>query len=248
MLFFELVSEVVDDAHVKVFTAEEGVAVGRFYFEQTIVDFEDGYVKCTAAKVIDSDGFGFIFVQTVGECRSGRFVDDTQNFEASDFASVFGCLTLSVVKVCRNGDNRLGHVFAEVGFSGFFHLLQNESRNLARRVFLATDLNPCVAVAAVYNCVGDELLVFFDFSVGCATTDKTLNSEYGVVRVGDGLAFCRLTNKALVFGETDDRRSGACAFSVFDDARFGTIKDGYAGVRGTKVNTNDFSHFSNPSS
>ena len=60
-LFFELVREVVDDAHVKVFTAKERVAVGGFYFEQAVVDFEDGHVECTATKVIDRDGLRVLF-------------------------------------------------------------------------------------------------------------------------------------------------------------------------------------------
>ena len=36
-----------------------------------------------------------IFVQPVGERGRGRLVDDTQHFETSNFAGIFGRLTLS---------------------------------------------------------------------------------------------------------------------------------------------------------
>jgi hypothetical protein len=49
----------VDDARIKIFTAEEGIAVGGFDFEHAIADFKDGYVERPAAKVIDRDRAGF---------------------------------------------------------------------------------------------------------------------------------------------------------------------------------------------
>ena len=58
VLFFELVRKVVDDAHVKVFTTQEGVTVGRFHFEEAIVDLENGHVKGTTTKIINRDGLG----------------------------------------------------------------------------------------------------------------------------------------------------------------------------------------------
>jgi hypothetical protein len=41
LLLLELVGEVVDDAHVEVFAAEEGVAVGRLHLEHAVADLED---------------------------------------------------------------------------------------------------------------------------------------------------------------------------------------------------------------
>jgi hypothetical protein len=40
---------------VEIFTAQEGVAVGRLHFEHAVADFEHGNVEGAATKVIDRD-------------------------------------------------------------------------------------------------------------------------------------------------------------------------------------------------
>lgn len=56
-------------------------------------------------------------VITVCDCSGGRFVDDTSNSETSDHSSVLGSLTLCIVEVGRDGDNSVGDLLSEVGFS-----------------------------------------------------------------------------------------------------------------------------------
>ena len=48
-------------------------------------------------------------VEAVGQGSRGRLVDDTFHLEASDLASVFGGLALSVVEVCGNGNDGLSN-------------------------------------------------------------------------------------------------------------------------------------------
>src|SRR5690606_34144353 len=48
----EFGNEVFDQAHVKVFTAEEGVAVGGLHFKDAIADFKNRHVEGAAAKVV----------------------------------------------------------------------------------------------------------------------------------------------------------------------------------------------------
>ena len=59
LFFFELGDHVVDDALVKVFTAQEGVAVGgkhlELFFAIHIGNLDDGYVKSAAAQVVHGD-------------------------------------------------------------------------------------------------------------------------------------------------------------------------------------------------
>ena len=75
-LFLELVGEVVDDAHVEVFAAEERVAIGRLHLEHAIADLEDRDVEGAAAEIVDGDGLAFLLLQPIGERCRGRLVDD----------------------------------------------------------------------------------------------------------------------------------------------------------------------------
>ena len=242
VFLFELVGQVVHDAHVKVFTAQERIPVGGFHFEQAVVDFQDGDVEGTAAKVIDRDRLRFFLVQAIGKGRRRGLVDDAQHFEAGDLAGVLGGLTLGVVEIGRHRDHGLGDGFTQIAFGGFLHFLQDEGRDLRRRIFLAAHFDPSVAIAAVHQGVGQVLLVFCDMHVIHAAPDQALHGEDGVRGVRDRLAFGRLADEAFGFGETDDGRGGAGPFRVLDHAGLCAVHDRNAGVRGPEVNPDDFGH------
>ena len=53
------------------------------------------------------------------------------------------------------------------------------------------------------------------------------------------LALGGLAHEALAVGEGNDRRGGACALGVLDDARLGALHHGNAGVGGAQVNADD---------
>ncbi len=74
LLFLEFIGEVIDDAHVEVFTAEEGVAVGGLHFEDAVTDFENRDVEGAAAQVVNRDEAGFRLVEAIGQVpqRSAR--------------------------------------------------------------------------------------------------------------------------------------------------------------------------------
>jgi hypothetical protein len=132
LLLLEFVREVADKTHIEVFTAEERVAVGGLHLEHAVTDLEHRHVERAAAEVIDRDGALLLLVEAVGERRRGRLIDDAQHFKAGDLAGVLGGLTLGVVKVSRNSDDRLVDLLAEMRFRGLLHLLQGEGGDLRR--------------------------------------------------------------------------------------------------------------------
>ena len=243
LLLLELVGEIVDEAHVEVLAAEEGVAVGRLHLEHAVADLEDRNVEGAAAEVVDRDGAGLLLVEAVGERGRGRLVDDAQHFEAGDLAGVLGGLALGVVEIGRNGDDRLLDLLAEIGLGGLLHLLQDEGGNLRGRIGLAVGLDPGVAVGGAHDLVGDELLVLLDHRIVEAAADQALDREDGVLGIGDRLALGRLADEPLaVVGEGDDRRRGAHALRVLDDLRRLAFHDGDAGIGGAEVDTDDLAH------
>mmetsp|Transcript_16557 Transcript_16557/g.21276 ORF Transcript_16557/g.21276 Transcript_16557/m.21276 type:complete len:349 (-) Transcript_16557:119-1165(-) len=227
---FEFIRKVVHDAHVEVFTTQERVTVGGFHFEQAVIDLKDGHIECTAAKVIDRDGLRVFLVQTIGQGRRCRFVDDPQHFQTGNLARVFGRLTLSVVKVGRNSDHGLGDFFAQIGFRCFFHFAKDERRDLRGGVFLALGLYPCVTVPTVHDGEGQVLFVLGQIRVVIATTDQAFHAENCVVGVGNRLPFGRLPNQTFVVCERNDGGRSARAFGVFDNARLAAVHDGDTAV------------------
>ena len=242
MLFLELVGQIGDDPHVEIFTTQERVTIGGFYFEQAIIDFQDGYIERTTTKVINCNRLGLFLVKTIGQRSRCRLVDDAQHFKTGNLAGVFGGLTLSVVEIGRHGDHSLCHFLTQIAFSGFFHLTQNESRNLAGAVIFAVDLNPCVAIATVYDVIGYVFFVFLNFCTVGTTTDQTFYRENSVLGVRNSLTLGCLANQTFVVGKPDDRWCCSRTFSVFNDAWLRSVHNCNAGIRGSQVDTDDFGH------
>ena len=197
LLFLEFVGQIIDQAHVEVFAAQERVAVGGLHLEHAVADFQNRNIEGAAAEVIDRDGAGLLLVETVSERGRGRLVDDAQHFEAGDLAGVLGGLTLGVVEIGGNGDDGLIDLLAEIGFRRLLHLLQDEAGDLRRRIGLAVDLDPGVAVDGFADLVGDEFLVLLDHRVVVTAADQPLDREDGLFRIGDRLALGRLADETL---------------------------------------------------
>ena len=103
------------------------------------VEFKNRYVEGAAAEVEYKNRFVVVLVETVGKCGSCRLVDYAQDFKPRDSAGVLSRLTLAVVEVSRNRDNRLRDGFAKVSFRVCLKLLQNHSGNFRRRVAFVVD-------------------------------------------------------------------------------------------------------------
>ena len=237
---FELFGQIVDNALVKIFAAEECVAVGGFYLKHAVADFQNGNIKSAAAEVVNGNRAVFVFIQTIGQSRRCRFVDDTQHVKPRDFAGIFGRLSLRIVKISRNGNHRLIDFLAEVTFGIFFYFLQNNGRNLRRGIFLSLNFHPGVAVVARNNLERNQIFVFFDFRRIVTAADQTLDGKQSVFRIGYRLTLCRGADQTFVVGKSDNRRCGAGAFAVFQNLGFSAFHNRKAGVCRAKVNAYNF--------
>ena len=153
-----------------------GITVGCQNFESlftvNFIDFDDGNIECTAAEVVYSNLLvAFNIVNTVGKSCSCRFVDDTFNIKTCNSTGILGSLTLSIVEVCRYGNNCFCNLFTENIFSGLLHFLQNFCRNLRRGHFLALNFNPGVSVVCAYNLKRHNLFITLNFRIIITTTD-----------------------------------------------------------------------------
>ena len=145
-LALELLDQPVDDALVEVLAAQEGVAAGGPHLEEALRHLQDRDVEGAAAEVVDGHELALGVLQAVGEGGRRGLVEDARDLEARDEAGVLGGLALGVVEVGGDGDDRLFHRLAQVVLRRRLQLLQDEGRDLGRRVDLLVDLDVHVAV------------------------------------------------------------------------------------------------------
>ena len=215
----EFLDQIFHDARVKIVAAEAVVARRGQHFDDAVADLEHGHVEGAAAEVVDHDLLIAFLIETVGEGRGRRLVDDALDVQARDLARILGRLTLCVGEVGRDGDDGLGHALAQVGLGVGFELLQHHRGDLLRGVVLVVDRHLVVRA------------------------HLTLDRGDRAVGVGDGLALGHLADHTLaVLGKSDDRRRGARALGVRDNDSLAAFHDGHAAVGGSQVNTDDLSH------
>ena len=96
---------------------------------------------------------------------------------------------------------------AEMGLGRLLHLLQDEGGNLRGRILLAVDLDPCVAIRAANDLIGDESHVLFGHRIVERAADQALDGEDRALGIGDRLPFGGLADETFaVVGERDNRR------------------------------------------
>ncbi len=227
LVFFELGSHIVDDVLIKVLAAEEGVAVGRFNLEYAVTQLENGDIKGTAAKVKDRDLLFALLVHAVSQRSGSWLVDDTQYLEAGDLTGVLGGLTLGIVEISGDRNDRFGYRLAQIIFGGLLHLLQNHGRNFRRAILFAAGFNPSIAVVGVDDLKGADLNILAHRIAVVLTADQALDGEQGILRISHRLALSLLTHQTLTaLGKGDHGRRGPGTFCIGDDDGLATFHNG----------------------
>ena len=149
---------------IKVVAAEEGVAIGGLDFKDAVAEFENGNVEGPAAEVVNDDGFVFTFVETVGKRGGCRFVDNSFDIETGNFTGLFGRLTLRVIKIGGNGNDRFGDFLTEVGLGVGLGLLKDFGGDFLRSVNLVAHLDVGQAIFTLDDFKGNMLGNLLTFS------------------------------------------------------------------------------------
>ena len=136
---------------------------------------------------------------------------------------------------------------AQMRLGGLLHLLQDEGGNLRGRILLAVGRHPGVAVGGLDDLVGDEAHVLLRHRVVERAADQALDREEGALRIGHALALGGLADQTLaVVRERDDRGRRARALGILDDLGRRAFHDRDAGIGGSEVDADYFSHCSHP--
>ena len=247
----EFSNQIVNDALIEVFAAEERITVRGKHFKLLVTvnvgNVNDRNIERAAAQVVHSDRAvrRAALVHTKGQCRGGRLIDDALHIQTSNTSGILRRLTLTVIKVGRHRNNGLRHGLAKIILSGLLHLAKHFSGNLLRRKLLAAHFNPRVTVIGANDAERSKLKILLNFGIIKATTDQTLHGEERVLRICDGLAFGGSTHQNFTIVKIgDNRRRRTGAFAVFHHLDVIAFHDGDSGIRRAKVNTDDLCHVS----
>ena len=149
--FLEFFYQEFNYAHVKIFAAEEGVAVGGQHFKLVFTvnfsDVDNGNIESAAAQVIYRDfAVAFLLIHTKCQRSCSRFINDALYFQAGNAASVLGGLALTIVEVGRHCDDSFSDRLTEIILGGLFHFHEYLCGDFRNGNVFVTNLNPCITV------------------------------------------------------------------------------------------------------
>ncbi len=244
VLLLEPGHEPIDDASVEVLAAEECVARRADNLENAVcADFQDADVERATAEVVDRDGAVEILAETVGQRRGRRLVDDADDIETRDGASVLGGLALVVVEVRGHGDHGLLHGLAQVVLCDHPHLLEHHRADLGDRVGLVAQADAHVVVRAFDDGVARGHDGVLDLRRVPLSSDQSLGRVHRVFGVGDRLTLGDVPNEALArLGHGDDARRRLVPAAVRDHDGGIALQDGHARVGRPEIDADDSLH------
>jgi hypothetical protein len=105
----EFLYEVVDKVVVKVFTTEVGVTGSSLDLEDALLNSQEGHIEGSSTQIKNqyiplAQDF---LVQSICNGGGSRLIDDTQNVETGNCASILCGLMLRVIEIGRNSDNSI---------------------------------------------------------------------------------------------------------------------------------------------
>jgi len=104
----------------------------RLDLQELVSQGEHSHVEGAPAQVKNQHALLLLrggFVQTIGYSRCCRLIYDSNAVQSSYLSSVLGSLSLIIIEVCRDSDNRIGYFLFYVVFDALLQFEKNGSRN-----------------------------------------------------------------------------------------------------------------------
>ena len=161
----------------KIFTTKMCVAGRSLNLESSIVDGQKGDIESTASQVVDNDlALSTSAIKAIGDGGGCWFIDNTDDIQSSDDASVFRCLSLVVIEVCWDSHHCVLHRLSKVSFCYIPHLAEDHCGHFLGAEFSGLALNidgDRWLIAFVLDFEGEVLDVGLNVLVGPLSADQT---------------------------------------------------------------------------
>ena len=219
------------------------VPVCRPDLKHPLSDIKHGYIKCAAAKVINSNGLILLFIQSISKRRRCRLVYNPLYIKSCYLSRILCCLPLAVIKICRHSYNSLCNRLAEICLGSLFKLLQNKGGNLRRGVslFHIGNINNSPAVFILNNLVRNHLHLFVYFVI--IPSHKPLYRKDGIFRICNSLPLCHLADQNLAIPcKGNNRRCDPAPFLIYYNLWLSPFHNCNNRICCAKVNADNLSH------
>jgi len=222
------------------------IACSGFDFKNSTVKSKHWDIKCSTSKIKDKN-MSFLFVlliKTISYSSCCRFIDNSQNVEASYWSCIFCSLSLTVIEIGRHCYNCIFNSLPKISLCSFLHFGQNH-----RRYFLGIKLfslsfklnnNYRFIVTSSLNLEGPVFHVFLDDWISEFSTNQPLRIEHSIIWIFSHLVFGCITYKSLSFCECYIGRSGSVTLMISNNLNSIILPDTHTGVGSTEINSNSF--------
>mmetsp|Transcript_5594 Transcript_5594/g.7737 ORF Transcript_5594/g.7737 Transcript_5594/m.7737 type:complete len:109 (+) Transcript_5594:625-951(+) len=96
----------LDESIIEVLATQVSVACGGFNFEDALLNGEKRHIKCSATKIENKNILLFSFlIQSIRDCCSSGFIDDSKYIKSCDNSRILGGLTLRITEISWNRNN-----------------------------------------------------------------------------------------------------------------------------------------------
>mmetsp|Transcript_9799 Transcript_9799/g.18927 ORF Transcript_9799/g.18927 Transcript_9799/m.18927 type:complete len:184 (-) Transcript_9799:281-832(-) len=173
-----------------------GIARGGPYFEDPVINVQQGHIKRPAAQIKHQYGFFLIlFIESIRNGRRRGFIDDAFNFETGNFSRILGGLSLGIVEIGRYRDHGPFDGLANVRFGRFFHFPQHHATQFfwskgdfgMGLVQMRGQFEDGFPIGIPFDQVGEQGLVGLDGGIGEFASNQTLDIKKGSRGIGRGL-------------------------------------------------------------
>ena len=126
MFSLKLCAEMFYKKSIKIFSSQMCITRCGFNFKDAIFNTQYRYIKCSSAHIKNQNILLSIFnINTISNRCCGRFVNNSQYIQPSNFTCIFCCLSLRIIKVSRDSNYSISNFVANISFSNLFHMTEN---------------------------------------------------------------------------------------------------------------------------
>lgn len=170
------------------------ISVSCLHLDYIFTNFQNGDIKGSTSQIINCNYSVLLFINSISQSSSCRFIDDTGYFKSCNPSCIFCCLSLWIIKIGRYSDNCLLNPLPKICLSSFLHFHENICSNLGWRIFFSSCFNPSFISGSTNNFIWHIFSILLDFRIIESLSNQSLCCKNSIFGICNWLTFSRCSN------------------------------------------------------